>query len=71
MLSPNLNINFMGARRIALIFSAVVIIFSLGSLVTRGLNFGLDFSGGYLLEMSYATEVDLADIRSALAEEGV
>ena len=60
----------MGARRIALIFSAVVIIFSLGSLVTRGLNFGLDFSGGYLLEMSYATEVDLADIRSALAEEG-
>ena len=70
MLSTNLNINFMGARRIALVFSAVVIVFSLGSLVTRGLNFGLDFSGGYLLEMSYSSEVDLADIRSALAEEG-
>ena len=70
MLSPNLNINFMGARRIALIFSAVAIVFSLGSLITRGLNFGLDFSGGYLLEMSYSSEVDLADIRSALAEEG-
>ena len=70
MLSTNLNINFMGARRIALIFSAVAIVFSLGSLVTRGLNFGLDFSGGYLLEMSYSSEVDLADIRSALAEEG-
>ena len=70
MLSANLNINFMGARRIALIFSAVAIVFSLGSLVTRGLNFGLDFSGGYLLEMSYSSEVDLADIRSALAEEG-
>ncbi|MFL2538356.1 MAG: protein translocase subunit SecF [Candidatus Rariloculaceae bacterium] len=70
MLSTNLNINFMGARRIALVFSAVAIVFSLGSLVTRGLNFGLDFSGGYLLEMSYSSEVDLADIRSALAEEG-
>ena len=70
MLSPNLNINFMGARRIALVFSAVAIVFSLGSLITRGLNFGLDFSGGYLLEMSYSSEVDLADIRSALAEEG-
>jgi len=70
VLSTNLNINFMGARRIALIFSAVAIVFSLGSLVTRGLNFGLDFSGGYLLEMSYSSEVDLADIRSALAEEG-
>ena len=60
----------MGARRIALIFSALVIVLSLGSLITRGLNFGLDFSGGYLLEMSYASEVDLADVRSALAEEG-
>jgi preprotein translocase subunit SecF len=70
VLSPNLNINFMGARRIALVFSAVAIVFSLGSLITRGLNFGLDFSGGYLLEMSYSSEVDLADIRSALAEEG-
>ena len=70
MLSTNLNINFMGARRIALVFSAVAIVFSLGSLITRGLNFGLDFSGGYLLEMSYSSEVDLADIRSALAEEG-
>ena len=48
----------------------MAIVFSLGSLITRGLNFGLDFSGGYLLEMSYSSEVDLADIRSALAEEG-
>jgi len=60
----------MAARRAALIFSVLVIVLALGSLVTRGLNFGLDFSGGYLLEMSYASEVDLADIRSALAEEG-
>ena len=70
MLNPDININFMGARRIALIFSALIIVLSLGSLITRGLNFGLDFSGGYLLEMSYASEVDLADVRSALAEEG-
>jgi preprotein translocase subunit SecF len=70
MLNSGTNINFMAARRAALIFSVLVIVLALGSLVTRGLNFGLDFSGGYLLEMSYASEVDLADIRSALAEEG-
>jgi preprotein translocase subunit SecF len=70
MLNSGININFMAARRAALIFSVLVIVLALGSLVTRGLNFGLDFSGGYLLEMSYASEVDLADIRSALAEEG-
>lgn len=70
MLSPNLNIDFMGGRRIALACSAVVIVFCLGSLATRGLNFGLDFTGGDLLEISYAGEANLADIRAALTEEG-
>jgi preprotein translocase subunit SecF len=60
----------MGGRRIALALSTVVILFSLGSLVTRGLNFGLDFTGGDLLELSYAGEADLADIRAALTEDG-
>ena len=70
MISPNLNIDFMSGRRIALMFSAVIIVFSLGSLLTRGLNFGLEFTGGDLLEVSYAGEADLAEIRAALAEEG-
>ena len=60
----------MGGRRIALAFSAVIMIFSLGALVTRGLNFGLEFTGGDLLEISYAGEADLADIRTTLLEEG-
>ena len=64
-----LNINFMGARRMALAISTVVIAFSLVSLVARGLNFGLDFTGGYLMELTYAGEADLADIRAALNEE--
>ena len=70
MISPNLNIDFMSGRRIALMFSAVIIVFSLGSLLTRGLNFGLEFTGGDLLEIAYAGEADLAEIRAALAEEG-
>ena len=65
------NIDFMGARRMALAVSAVVIAFSLVSLVARGLNFGLDFTGGYLLELTYAGEADLADIRATLNEEGI
>ncbi|MBH98624.1 MAG: protein translocase subunit SecF [Rhodospirillaceae bacterium] len=60
----------MGFRRVAIIFSALLIVLSLGSLFSRGLNFGLDFSGGYLLEISYASEVDLANIRSVLVDEG-
>ena len=65
-----LNIDFMGARRVALGISAVVIALSLGSLVTRGLNFGLDFTGGLLLELAYEGEADLADIRAALNDTG-
>ena len=60
----------MSGRRIALMLSVVLILFSLGSLATRGLNLGLDFTGGDLLELSYAGEADLADIRAALTEDG-
>ena len=64
------NIDFMGARRAAVAVSAVVIAASLVSVVTRGLNFGLDFTGGDLLELTYEGEADLADVRAALTEEG-
>ena len=65
-----LNIDFMGARRIALAASAVVLVLSIGSVLTRGLNFGLDFTGGDLLELSYQGEADLAGIRAALTGAG-
>ena len=68
--TSRLNIDFMGARRVAVAVSAVVIAASLVSLVTRGLNFGLDFTGGDLLELTYEGEADLADVRAALTEEG-
>jgi len=62
--------NFMGGRRIALACSAVLLIISIGSLFTRGLDFGIDFTGGVLLEVEYAVEADLADIRSTLVQAG-
>ena len=68
--TSRLNIDFMGARRVAVAVSAVVIAASLVSLVARGLNFGLDFTGGDLLELTYEGEADLADVRAALTEEG-
>ena len=68
--TSRLSIDFMGARRVAVAVSAVIITASLVSLVTRGLNFGLDFTGGDLLELSYEGEADLADVRDALTEEG-
>ena len=64
------SFNFMGGRRVALVLSAALIIVSLGSLFTRGLNFGIDFTGGILLEVAYDGDADLTAIREVLSESG-
>lgn len=64
------QINFMGKRRLALIFSTVLIVIGLTSLVTRGLNFGLDFTGGSLIEVGYSEAPELSSVRQALTEAG-
>ncbi len=64
------SFNFMGGRRVAIVISAALILMSLGSIGVRGLNLGIDFTGGLMLEVGYAGPADLADIRLALAEDG-
>jgi preprotein translocase subunit SecF len=66
------NFDFLGStrRKIALTFSAIVIIVSIVSLSTRGLEFGIDFTGGILLEVGYEEAADLAAIRSNLGDAG-
>lgn len=57
-------------RRIALAISALLIIVSLVSLATRGLEFGIDFTGGILLEVGYPEAANLEEIRSNLSAAG-
>lgn len=64
------NINFMGQRHIAMALSVVLIIASFTGLWLKGLNFGIDFTGGTLVELSYPQPVDLPKLRTDLSEAG-
>ncbi|WP_425548594.1 protein translocase subunit SecF [Allohahella marinimesophila] len=63
-------IPFMGLSKAALIFSALLIIISIGALAVRGLNLGLDFTGGSLVELEYEQAPRVAEVREALEEKG-
>lgn len=60
------TINFMGGRTLAVLFSGILLLVSIGSLATRQLNWGLDFTGGTLVEVHYSETANLNAIRSTL-----
>lgn len=70
IIKHNLAIDFMGKRHPAAIFSILLILVAIGSLATRGLNFGIDFTGGTLIEVGYPQPVDLGEIRPLLESSG-
>ena len=64
------HFDFMGKRKFAIVFSLLLMAVSIGSLAVRGLTFGLDFTGGTLIEVGYAQPVDLQQVRGALDKAG-
>ena len=69
-LSSSLNIDFMGKRKLAMAFSIALVVVALASLAIRGLVFGIDFTGGTLIEVGYSQDADLEKARQVLAENG-
>lgn len=60
--------DIMALRKPAMILSLVLLVISVASLATRGLNFGVDFTGGYVIDVAYPEPVDLDVVRGQLAE---
>ena len=57
---------FVGQRRRAFILSGALLLAAVLSLAVQGLKFGIDFTGGYLIEVGFPEEVELQPIRNAL-----
>ncbi|KTC87805.1 MULTISPECIES: protein translocase subunit SecF [Legionella] len=68
--NPNSNIDFMGARKWTAMFSALIFVLSIGALLINGLNWGLDFTGGTQIEVSFPQAADLPMIRDNLYKVG-
>jgi preprotein translocase subunit SecF len=67
---PDSNVNFMGIRRVTVAISIFLILASIVSLATRGLNFALDFTGGTLVEVIYAEPIEQSAVNEALEAAG-
>lgn len=62
------KIDFMRFHKIALIMSVIAIIASIVLVIFRGLNFGIDFAGGILIEVRIKEQVDISEMRKAITE---
>ncbi|RHW77466.1 protein translocase subunit SecF [Colwellia sp. RSH04] len=64
------TVAFMSLRKYAMIFSAILMLASIASLATNKLNFGLDFTGGTLIEVGFEQAADLTQLREVLDSNG-
>lgn len=62
----NTSIDFIGRQRVAMMLSAALIVIALLAILIRGLNLGVDFTGGYTIEVGYQEAPNLETIRSAM-----
>ena len=67
----NSNINFLGMRKYSITIAILLVIASIALIATKGLNYGLDFTGGVSLSVDYQQPVQVADVRAALAKGGM
>ncbi len=69
LIKPDINIDFVGKRKIAIAISIVLILIGFASLVIKGgPNYGIDFAGGTLVQVQFAKPTDASAIKKAMRE---
>ena len=71
LINKNSKYNFLGMKKITLLFSSFLIIVSLLSFTYKGLNWGIDFSSGYIIQLKFSDDVEIKDVRNKFIEHGV
>ncbi|MGH6931484.1 MAG: protein translocase subunit SecF [Dongiaceae bacterium] len=71
LVPPNTRINFMRRHKLTFAISVILVLGSIGLLFTKGLNFGIDFAGGILMEVRAPEQPDLGDMRERLSGLGL
>ncbi|MDQ6965832.1 MAG: protein translocase subunit SecF, partial [Mariprofundaceae bacterium] len=70
LINPNTHIDFIGRRKMAMAASALLIVLSIGLLIFKGLNFGIDFTGGTLVEVKFNQAPQISEVRDSLEPVG-
>ena len=70
LLSGETQFDFMGQRRVAMAISALLLLVSVASLAVRGLQLGIDFTGGTLIEVGYQEPANIDSVRQTLSDGG-
>ena len=71
LIKPGININFIGRRHLAFAVSGLIMLICLGSIAFKGLQMGIDFAGGLLIQAKFSQNVDTEQIRQAMSEAGL
>jgi preprotein translocase subunit SecF len=71
LISPNSNYNFIGKRKPAIILSIFLVLASISSFFMQGLNWGIDFSSGYVVQLKFDNQISINEIRKTFESNDI
>ena len=66
LIRPDINLDFVGKRKIFLMFSLSLIVLSILVLFSKGMNYGIDFTGGTLVQVQFNKKINISKLRTSL-----